>query len=131
MKHVSKRDTIWTYIKPYFWVSKGLGLANFSIDGDIRNGKIRTGFLDVTYFVVILGGQVYACFLNLTNDISLSRTNSVLIDGGARLIGVFNAFNVLVATFMFFLNRKKIWKIFRMLYEVDNEVSSQLADFGI
>lgn len=118
----TKNLQIWNIVKPYYWVLRFFGLAPFSIRGDIKNGIIKTGISDVLYMLVALIIQSYVLYINITIDLSLSRTSSFLIDRGAFLIEIFNAGNVLIGTCFYAICRKRIWRIFRNCYEFDGEV---------
>lgn len=122
-KEPKSNDTIWTLVKPYYWVLKFFGLGVFSIDGDINNGRIKTRFYDVLSTCIALVFQTYVLYINITFDLSLSRTSSFLIDKGAHLIEIFNACNVIAGSLLFGFHRKRIWGILRKCHEFDVEVN--------
>lgn len=114
---------IWNIVKPFYWIMKFFGLASFTIVGDVRDGKIKTRLRDVLHMLVVLTSQVYIVYINVIYDMSLSRTNSILIDIGAHFVEIFNGFNVLLGTLIYAVFRKKIWGIFRTCHEFDGEVN--------
>src|SRR5690349_11899927 len=111
--------TIWNLIKPLYRIEKFFGLAVFSIKGNISEGKIRTDLFDVLQFLLVLGLQVYVLYINIVIDLSLSRTNSFLIDKGAHGIEIYNGFYVVLGSCLNAINRKKIWGIFRKCHKFD------------
>ena len=121
-KSSGKKDTIWNFIKPFHFVLKAFGLGVFTIVGDISNGKIKTRISDVLYTMFWVSIQVYVIYVNVSMDLSLSRTNSFLIDRGAHLVEIFNACNVFGGTCFYALYRKEIWKIFHICSKFDEEV---------
>jgi 7tm Chemosensory receptor len=114
--------TIWTLVKPVYWMLKFTGLAAFSIDGDIRDGRIKTTKWDILWMFLVSIGLSRSLYAKTFNDFSLSHTGSVLIDKGAYLVGIFNNFNVICGLFVFVVRRKTIWKIYAKLHKVDKKV---------
>lgn len=116
--------TIWNAAKPIYWTLKIFGLAIYSIEGDIANGKIKTNILDVVHLLLVLVLQLYDLYINVTVDLSLSRTNKFLIDRGAHAVEIFNAINVLMGTCIYSFYRKRVWRIFQKCNQFDEEVSN-------
>lgn len=117
-----KSLTIWSYVKPFYWMMRYFGVGPFSIVGDVQNRRIRTRPCDVLLLLIALSIQIYILYLNVTVDLSLSRTSTFLIDKGAHLIEIFKAFNVVSGTCSFAFCGKKVWKIFCRCSEIDSEV---------
>lgn len=117
-----KSFVIWEVVKHYYWLQRTFGLAAFSIKGNITDGRITTGPLEVLHFLIIVSLQLYVLYLNIIFDLSLSRTNSFLIDKGAHAIEIFNGFNVAMGTCLYAIYRKRIWKVLRKCHEFDEEV---------
>lgn len=115
---------MWDMVRPSYYVLKTFGLAVYSVEGDIKNGQIRTRYWHVLQLIAVLSIQIYGLYINITVDMSLSKTGSLLIDGGARLVEVFNVFNIVFGTLSYAYYRKTVWKIFRKCYEFDGEVSN-------
>lgn len=115
--------TVWYTVKPFYLILKIFGLGPFTVVGDIKDGKIRTRSWDVLYTMLVMGVQVCVLHLNITHDMSLSRTNSILIDIGAQYVEIFNGFNVLFGTCLYAFYRKKIWGMFLKFHEFDCEVN--------
>lgn len=116
--------TVWNVVKPIYWTLRFFGLAIYSIDGDVITGEIRTNFWDFFQLIFVLCLQFYVLYINLTIDLSLSRTNNLLIDQGAHGIEIFNAVNVLMGTVIYAYYRKTVWRIFQKCNEFDVEVRS-------
>lgn len=125
-QNLKKNFTIWNILSPFYWLIRCFGLAPFSIVGDPRIGKIKTGLVDILFMLLWMAVQFYVVYVNITMDLSLSRTSSFLIDKGAHLIEIFNACNVLAGTCFYALCRKRIWRIFRTCHEFDEEVKNFL-----
>lgn len=115
---------VWSVIKVFYWILKPFGLAPFSIDGKIENGKIKTSRFDFCHFSLVLSVQVWVLYINFYENYSLSRTNSFLIDKGAYCIEIFNAFNVIFGSCLYAVNRRKFWAIFISFHSFDQEVRS-------
>lgn len=123
MKETTTEFTNWDIVKPFYWILRTFGLATFSIDGEIANGKIKSGIWDGFHLLAVFAVQFYIFYINVTMDLSLSRTQTVLIDTGAHIIEIFNGFNVLLGTCYYTFYRKKVWGVFRKCYEFDKEVA--------
>lgn len=121
-QHISSTTTIWDIVVPFYWVQKFFGLAVFTIKGNFKDGRIKTMPSDIIHFLVVLCLQLYVVYINFVLDLSLSRTNSFLIDKGAHGIEIFNGMHVVLGSFLYVIYRKRIWKIFRKFYEFDEEV---------
>lgn len=121
--------TVWNVIKPIYWTLRFFGLAVYSIDGDIITGEIRTRFWDFLQLILVLCLQFYVLYINLTIDLSLSRTNNLLIDQGAHGIEIFNSVNVLMGTCIYAYYRKTVWRIFQKCNEFDVEVRLNYFEF--
>lgn len=117
-------NTIWDIIKPYYRILKFFGLAVFSVKGKVVDGNIQSRPIEVLHFFFVLSIQIYVLYINIALDLSLSRTNSFLIDKGAHGIEIFNGINVVLGSCLYVFYRKRIWRIFRKCHEFDEEVSS-------
>lgn len=125
MEHQREIYSMWDIVRPFYYVLKMFGLAIYSVEGDLKTGRIRTRFWHVLQLMVILSIQIYVLYIKITVDMSLSKTGSVLIDAGSRLVEVFNVFNVVFGTLSYTYYRKVIWRIFRKCHEFDCEVNHQ------
>lgn len=122
MELAQPKTTVWTLLRPVYWILKFLGLAAFSIDGEFSNGRIRTTFWDIIWMSMCLLGLFNSLYVKTIDDIALSHTDSFLIDKGAYLVGIFNSFNVICGVVIFVLRKQDIWKLFRKLHKIDVEV---------
>lgn len=123
MQDTKTKASIWKVVKPFYWILRIFGLAIFSINGDIGDGKITTNFHNIFQMIIVLSAQFYLLYFNSTNDFYVGKTSSFLIDKGAYCLEIFNALNVLMGTLIFTFYRKKIWKIFSKLNVFDEEVN--------
>lgn len=98
------------------------GFAGFSVDGDIRDGKIKISLLDKFYIPLSLSVQLYILYLNVTVDLSLIHINSFLIDKGTRFVTILCATNIVFSAILNVTFRNRFWKIFRGFYAFDQEV---------
>lgn len=114
--------TIWDSIQVFYYVTKSLGYAVFSIDGKIQNGKIRSTFWDllIVFFLYVSVGSII--YFNYTMDLSVVSTNSFIIDMGNRLVTLFMVSNVLSSSLINGLRRHEIWSVFKKLSDFDKEV---------
>jgi hypothetical protein len=124
MQDAQKNDSVWTVVKPFYWILRTFGLAIFSIDGDVKNGKITSNVFDFFHLSAVLGVQFYVFYLNVVEDFSLSRTSSFLIDKGSYCVEIFNALNVVFGTCLYAFYKKKVWGIFLKLYLFDEQVGN-------
>lgn len=129
MKQTKSPNSVWRIVEPFYWMMRAFGLFAFTIDGDIIDGRIKTQILDIVHLLLVFAIQGFVVYANITHDLSLSRTSSVLIDGGARLIELFNGFNVVLGTCIYTVYRKTIWRIFRKCSEFDEEVKKMVTKF--
>lgn len=125
MELAQPKHTIWTLLKPVYFVLKISGLAAFSIEGDIQNGRIKTTKFDIFRISSVLLALMFLLYIKTNEDLTLSHTDSFLIDKGAYLVGVFNNFNVICGVLLYIVRKKMAWKIFRKLHEVDLEVKTK------
>lgn len=124
MREAPAKQSIWSTVIPIYRVLRVFGLTPFSVVGEIKNGKIKSNVFDGLQLCIVLCVQLYVLYINFKEDLSMSRTNSPLIDKGAYLIENFNVLNILLGTSFYAVYRKKIWRIFSKFYQFDKEVKS-------
>jgi len=118
-----EKFSIWTIVKYYYAFAKYFGLAPYEIEGPIESGKIKFSLWYTCFFVAALGLQSVLVYVNFKMDLSLSKTNSFLIDKGAHFVEILNVFDILLSTVINAIFRKKIWSCFRRCHEFDEEVN--------
>lgn len=116
-------NTVWNFVKPFYRVLKFFGLAAYSIDGDIKNGKVKIKVFDVLYLIFILSAQAYFLNLIISLELSFNQTGNFLIDTGSHLVNIFNGIIAILVTFLYNFYREKIWRIFLASFEFDEEVN--------
>ena len=121
-----KQKTVWDIVYPLYIIVKIFGLAAFSVDGDIRDGKIKIKLFDKIYLVLSISFRLYMLYLNLTEDLSLIHLNSFLIDKGTRFVTILCASNVVFSAILNIAFRNRFWTIFRGFSEFDQEVKYHL-----
>lgn len=117
-----KHKTVWDIVYPLFVLVRLFGFAAFSVDGDIRDGKIKIKFIDKIYLTFSISFQLYILYLNVTKDLSLIHINSFLIDKGTRFVTILCALNILFSAILNIAFRNRFWQIFRGFYAFDQEV---------
>ena len=117
------KKTVWDIVYPLYLLVKIFGFAGFSVDGDIRDGKIKISLFDKFYLAFSLSTQLYIVYLNVTVDLSLIHINSFLIDKGTRFVSILCASNIVFSAILNVIFRKRFWKIFRGFYAFDQEVN--------
>lgn len=117
-----KEKTAWDIVYPLYILVKFFGFAGFSVDGDIRDGKIKTTLADKIYLTSSILMQSYIVYLNVTVDLSLIHINSFLIDTGTRFVTILCTLNIVFSSILNIAFRNRFWKIFRGFYAFDQEV---------
>lgn len=117
-----KQKTVWDIVYPLYVLVKLFGYATFSVDGDIRDGKIKIKFIDKIYLTLSISFQLCILYLNVTTDLSLIHINSFLIDKGTRFVTILCAINILFSAILNIAFRDRFWQIFRGFYAFDQEV---------
>ncbi|CAO1424237.1 unnamed protein product [Diamesa hyperborea] len=117
-----QQKTVWDIVYPLYLIVKCFGFAGFSVDGDIRDGKIKISLFDKFYITFALSAQLFILYLNVTLDLSLIHINSFLIDKGTRFVTILCASNVLFSATLNVIFRNRFWEIFRGFYAFDQEV---------
>lgn len=123
MKQPEAENSVWQTVKPFYWILKVCGIASYSIDGDIKDGKIKMRLFDVIQLILVFAVQFYFLVINIKVDLSLSKTGKPLIDNGAHLVEIFNGIIIVLVTFFYSYHRRKIWKMFSTFYVFDQEVN--------
>lgn len=117
-----QQKTVWDIVYPLYLIVKCFGFAGFSVDGDIRDGKIKISLFDKFYITFALSAQLFILYLNVTLDLSLIHINSFLIDKGTRFVTILCASNVVFSATLNVIFRNRFWEIFRGFYAFDQEV---------
>lgn len=118
----SPKQNIYDVVHNPFAISRIFGFAPISIVGDMADGIIRVKYFDVirNLFQIVLCASVI--YMNLSINLTLLETSSVLINLSSRGAAVGMSMNIFLAVVVFALQSGNLWSIIRNLNEVDQEV---------
>ncbi len=60
MKAFQKTSNIYETFSPFYYIFKVFGLISFSFQGPIRNGNVKSSFMDKIFPIVISGGHFFS-----------------------------------------------------------------------
>lgn len=109
-KAFEKKYTIWDIVRFFHIGLKIFGFANFSIDGNISNGKIKLNLFDITWFFMTNAITCCLIYLNWNTNLALIATSSRVINVGSRAVIIYQVTNVLFTSILMFLRRNEVRK---------------------
>ncbi|KAG5669291.1 hypothetical protein PVAND_017181 [Polypedilum vanderplanki] len=124
IKAFVKQSSIWDLVGKFQIAMKVFGFANFTIDGKIEDGKIKTTFVDIIIAFATNSLIFYLIYLNYNSNLSLISTNSKVIDIGSRVVLLFEITNVFATSIIMFVRRHQLWGIFSRCHRLDGELSA-------
>jgi hypothetical protein len=119
---LEEADNIYDVIKYVFLCSKLVGFSPFSIVGDVKNGVIKTTMIDLVWCSVVFSTMSYILYANITENLSLQQTNSIVVEKGGKIILIIAIINLMFVTFTTFLNRNRVWNIVQKIHQCDCQV---------
>jgi hypothetical protein len=123
-KAFEPRASLWSIVSKFHIAMKIFGFANFTVDGKIENGRIKTTPTDVAVAIVTNSLVFYLIYLNYDSNLSLISTKSRVIDIGSRVVLLFEITNVLATSVIMFTRRHQLWGIFSRCHRLDGELSA-------
>jgi hypothetical protein len=107
-KAFGKIYTLWDIVRTFHIGMKAFGFANFSIDGNIVNGRIKSNLFDILWFIATSLLSLYLIYLNGISNLSLIKTSSRVINVGSRAVLFFQIGNVLFSCILMFIRRCEV-----------------------
>jgi hypothetical protein len=90
--------------------------------GDVKNGVIKTTMIDLVWCSVVFSTMSYILYANITENLSLQQTNSIVVEKGGKIILIIAIINLMFVTFTTFLNRNRVWSIVQKIHQCDCQV---------
>lgn len=119
--------TIYETVRPFYYITRITGFACFTIDGDIKNGRIKTKLIDISLFLIFLVVHSANGILNVIKAFAIRPTSqSEMTSFGNKLQFLVSTINVSFYILTSFIQRHKIWSILHHLHMFDEN----LKDLG-
>jgi hypothetical protein len=122
-------DSLYDVVKYVFLCCKLVGFAPFSVVGDVKNGVIQSTMIDVAWCSVVFSTMFYILYANLTENILLQQTNSIVVQKGGRVILLIAIINLMFVAFSTFVSRHRVWKILGKIHWCDCQVSVTMTNW--
>lgn len=118
----NKHNTIYDIIKPFYTISRFIGLASYTIIGNVTDGIVQTKLVDIIPLMGTLGIQLYLLYFNLQNDLKLNRTSSAIVNQGGRLATGLSLVNLVFATIINHYFKHTVWGFIAGIHKCDLQV---------
>lgn len=115
--------SIFQCVKPMFYLSKIFGLVPYSLP--IKDGVLKKTTL-FDYIIAVLSGalNLYLFYNNTSTNYLIPPSSSIIFDFCSRAALHVIILLLIITLFSNMINRSKIWKIFQLINECDEEVTN-------
>lgn len=117
-----KKNNIFEIILFYYYTLKCIGYSCFTIKGNLTDGKIQTTLGDIGIFIIFLIFNFVSLYQSYYSNFFV--TESAILDFGNRLLLCSTLVIVTFAGCLVFIFRHKVWRITKLLYEIDNQLEN-------
>lgn len=115
---------IYETARPFYYITKITGFACFSIDGDIKNGRIKTKLIDLLLLLFHFVCHSTTCILNIIKEFDRTKSQSGFVDFGNKLQFTFSTINISFYMLVSYIQRHNIWSILHHLHIFDENIKA-------